>query len=101
MPTYEYECTSHGIFEETHSITIKLEFCPHCKEAGIDTPVKRLISLGGKGIVELTGQELVDKVKSDAQQIKKEASTNANKYASLLGESKYHNIQTQLDRRKR
>ena len=45
MPTYEYECPTHGEFEETHSINTKLEHCPQCKEAGTDQTVKRLISL--------------------------------------------------------
>lgn len=101
MPTYEYLCDVHGEFEEIHSITIKLEHCPKCAEEGKVQPVKRLISLGARGVVELSGQDLVDHVKSDAKRIQKEASKDANKYASLLGEDRYHQMQTQLDRRKR
>lgn len=101
MPTYEYECPEHGIFQEFHSITIKLENCPQCKELGKEQPINRLISLGGKGVVELYGNELVDKIKGDAQKIKQEAATNENVYANLLGEEKYQNLQTKMDQQKR
>lgn len=101
MPTYEYDCPTHGVFEEVHSIKIKLEHCPQCKEDGKETPVKRLISLGGKGVVELTGAELVSKVKADAAQLKKEAAKSEKVYSSLLGEDKYQSLQTSIDRRKR
>lgn len=101
MPTYEYECPVHDVFEETHSIKIKLEHCPKCKEEGNEQPIKRLISLGGKGVVELSGQELINKIKGDASQIKKDAAKSDKVYANLLGESKYHELQTKLDRRNR
>lgn len=101
MPTYEYECPTHGEFEETHSIHTKLEHCPQCKEAGTEQTVKRLISLGGKGVVELSGQELINKIKGDVTQLKKDAAKSDKVYANLLGESKYHDLQTRLDRRNR
>jgi len=102
MPTYLYLCPTHGEFEEEHSIKIKLEFCPKCREeTNKDVEIKRLINCVSKGVVELYGQELVDKCRSDAQKIKAEAAKDANKYASLLGEDRYHQLQTQLDRRKR
>lgn len=101
MPTYEYECPVHGEFEEIHSINTKLEHCPQCKEEGKEQAVKRLISLGGKGVVELSGQELINKIKGDVTQLKKDAAKSDKVYANLLGESKYHDLQTRLDRRKR
>lgn len=101
MPIYEYECPVHGIFEEEHSILIKLEFCPKCKEEGKEQSIKRLISLGGRGVVELYGQELIEKCKSDAKKIEQEASKNENKYANLLGEDRMHKLQTDFDRRRR
>lgn len=102
MPTYLYLCPTHGEFEEEHSIKIKLEFCPKCKEEiDKDVEITRLINCVSKGVVELYGQELVDKCRADAQKIKLEAAKDANKYASLLGEDRYHQLQTQLDRRKR
>lgn len=101
MPTYEYECPVHGEFEETHSVKIKLEHCPKCKSEGKDQEVKRLISLGGKGVVELTGQDLINKIKGDVGQLKKDAAKSDKVYANLLGESKYHDLQTKLDRRGR
>jgi putative FmdB family regulatory protein len=101
MPTYEYQCPEHGIFEEYHSIKLKLEHCPKCKENGKEQPVERLISLGSRGVVELTGQDLVDKVKADAQVLKKDAHAKEKIYANLLGEQKYQDLQVRLDKQKR
>ena len=47
MPSYEYECSVHGVFEETHSIHTQLEDCPKCKEENLEPQkIKRLISKG-------------------------------------------------------
>ena len=80
MPTYEFQCRAivenetqcNHEWEEWLSITAPTpEECPKCKAKG---HVIRLISGGsGKGTVELTGQDLVDKVKSDVQALKKDA----------------------------
>lgn len=105
MPTYLYECLgkgAHGEFEEEHSLKIKLEECPHCKEAGLGAqPVRRLISPSTCGKVELTGNELKEHIKTDAKRIQREAAQNESKYANLLGNDKYHALQTKLDRRGR
>jgi hypothetical protein len=75
------------------------EECPKCHEKG---NITRLISGGsGRGIVELTGQDLVDKVKSDAQKLKEEAHRDPNVYANLIGEARYDQIQTRLDQQKK
>ena len=99
MPIYDHLCMSCNYeWEETYSIKLNPpKYCPKCRLA----PVKRLISLTGKGVVELYGQDLVNKCKEDAKKIKEEASRDANKYASLLGEDKYHQLQTKMDRRGR
>lgn len=102
MPTYEHICVSDTCkytWEDEYSIKKDPpKICPNCNKE----TAQRLISGGsGRGVVELSGQELVDKCKADAKQIMKEASKDANKYASLLGEDKYHQMQTQLDRRNR
>lgn len=101
MPTYLYECSEHGEFEEYHSVNIKLEKCPHCEKDGKDTEVKRLICGTTRGVVELTGQDLVDSIKADVKRIKKEANADANKYANLIGEQRYNDIQTRMDRQKK
>jgi putative FmdB family regulatory protein len=101
MPTYEYECPEHGVFEEFHSILLKLENCPHCKETGKEQPIKRLICGTTKGVVELYGNELVEKCKDDAQKLKKEAAKDEKVYANLLGEEKYQSMQTRMDQQKR
>ena|SRR5271154_4308344 len=102
MPTYLYECPTHGEFEEYHSMSQMLEVCPKCQEAGVEPQkLKQLINCLSKGTVELYGQDLIDKCKSDAQQIKKDAAKSDKVYANLLGEDKYHALQTKMDRQKR
>lgn len=101
MPTYEFQCQDCK-HEWEDFLSIKApdpEECPGCHVKG---KTLRLISGGsGKGTVELYGQELVDKLKGDAQKIKKDAAQKEKVYANLLGEDKYHALQTQMDRNKR
>lgn len=108
MPTYEFQCRAvvedetqcNHEWEEWLSIKAPTpEECPKCKAKG---QVVRLISGGsGKGTVELTGQDLVDKVKSDVQALKKDASAKEKVYANLLGEDKYQQMQQRIDHQKR
>lgn len=99
MPTYEHRCdTCKHEWEDTYSIKADPpKNCPQCNAES----VVRLISLGGKGVVELNGQELIDKIKGDAKQLQKDAAKSDKVYANLLGEGRYHDLQTKLDRRKR
>jgi putative FmdB family regulatory protein len=99
MPTYEHRCdTCKHEWEASYSIKVDPpKTCPSCQAE----TVTRLISLGGRGVVELTGQDLIDKVKADAQQLKKDAHAKEKVYANLLGEQKYHDLQTKMDRQKR
>lgn len=99
MPTYEHQCeTCQHEWEDYYSMSATPpDTCPECQAK----TVKRLISLGGKGVVELTGQELVDKCKADAQAIKKDAAAKEKVYANLLGEQKYQDLQVRLDKQKR
>jgi len=56
MPSYDYVCPIHGIFEEFHSINDKLEECPKCKEEGLGSQkVDRLISSGSSFILQGSG----------------------------------------------
>lgn len=53
MPTYIYECETHGQFEEVHSIKIQLEECPKCKEENLKpSKFRRLISGSGNFILQ-------------------------------------------------
>lgn len=102
MPTYSHACSNETClheWEDFYSITADPPTqCPKC---GFET-AKRVISGGsGRGIVELYGQDLVDKVKSDAKNIQKQASKNENMYANLLGESRYQSLQSRFDSRKK
>lgn len=102
MPTYEHLCTDTNCNHEWEDFySIKAEpptTCPKCNKE----TAKRLISGGsGRGVVELGGNELVEKVKSDAQALKREAAASEKVYANLLGEQKYQDLQTRMDRQKR
>lgn len=100
---YLYLCeVANREFDAEHSIKIELEECPLCKEANL--PIhkpKRLIAGPTAGRMEYSGQELVEKVKEDAQKYKKEVYGSEYKYASIIGETKYNELQTRLDRRGR
>ena len=91
MPTYIHECTDKECgheWEDFYSITEDPpKVCPKC---GKET-AKRLISGGsGRGIVELTGRDLTDKIRADARNIVKESYTNENVIANFVGEEKYN-----------
>lgn len=104
MPTYLYKCEINDVeFEEFHSIKIVLEECPICNEKKMEQhKPSPLISGGsGRGIVELTGNELRTKIKEDAQKFKKEVYGNEKTYANFIGEEKYQGIQQGLDRGRR
>jgi putative FmdB family regulatory protein len=99
MPTYEYQCEDcKHEWEDFLSMSAPNPDCPQCKVSG---KTKKLISLGSKGVVELEGQELVDKLKSDAQKMKREAAKDEKVYANLLGEDRYQSLQTKMDQQKR
>jgi len=99
MPDYEHMCeTCKHEWEATYSIKVDPPtICPACNEP----TAKRLISLNVRGVVELTGQDLVDKVKSDAKVLKQDMHKSEKVYANMLGETKYQELQTKIDRRKR
>lgn len=101
MPEYEHKCTdSECNHEWVDTYSIKQDppkFCPKCnKETAM-----RLISLGGKGRVELYGQDLVDKVKVDTEKLKKDIYSSEKLYSNFLGPDKYESIQKKLDKNKR
>lgn len=100
MPTYEFQCEECKHESEVYQSMSapNPDECPSCKAKD---KTKKLISLGSKGVVELYGQELVDKIKGDAQKMKQEAAKNENIYANLLGEDKYQSMQTTMDQQRR
>lgn len=97
MPEYEHLCENQECQHEWEAeYSIKADpptHCPKCNQA----TAKRLISGGsGKGIVELTGQELKDHLKNEAKREVRQV--NENKYANWVGESKYSASRTAYDR---
>lgn len=101
MPTYEHACSNPECKNEWEDFySIKAEppkVCPKCNQE----TAQRVISGGsGRGIVELTGHDLTDKIKSDAKQIQRDAAKDERKYANLLGEGRYQNLQSQMDRKR-
>lgn len=101
MPTYEFQCQECK-HEWEDFMSIKApdpEECPECKIKG---KVLRLISGGsGKGVVELSGDEVIKKAKEDAQKFKKEVYGSEKHYANIIGEGNYNRIQSGMDRRGR
>jgi putative FmdB family regulatory protein len=101
MPTYELKCNRcEHEWEDFFSITAPVpQTCPKCKKKG---KVKRLISGGsGRGIVELSGNELIAKSKEDANKLKREAYSSEKSYSNIIGENNYQNIQSKMDKYKR
>jgi putative FmdB family regulatory protein len=102
MPTYLYLCETHGEFEEFHSIKITLEDCPKCKEEGVEPKkLKRLIASATPGRMELSGDELKQHIKEGAKKLERDAAKSEKLYSNILGEAKYQQIQSQMDRRRR
>jgi hypothetical protein len=103
MPTYTYLCEPLDVeFEEFHSNAIVLETCPECEKANLPQhKPKRLICGTTRGVVQLEGQDLVDKMKEDVKQMKKEMHKDQYKYANLVGESHYQSLQQRIDKQKR
>lgn len=99
MPDYEHECTAcQHQWEDTYSIKVDPpKICPKC---GQET-AKRLISLNGRGVVELNGEELKAKCKEEVRALKNDAAKSEKVYSNLLGEDKYQALQTKMDQRKR
>ena len=103
MLTYEFQ---HQVENCNHEweleLSIKAPDPTHCPKCNKEGNIVRLISGGsGKGIVELSGHELDQKIKEDTRKFKKEVYSNEYQYASIIGENRYQEIQTSLDRRKR
>lgn len=100
MPEYTHQCQNAECnYEWEAEYSIKDDpptECPKCHQQ----TAKRLISLCGKGVVELYGQDLVDKCKQDAKDLQRQANNSEKVYSNLLGENTYNNLQKKLDKRK-
>lgn len=98
MPTYEHGCKScKHEWEEIYSMREPTPtVCPECKAEG---QVVRFISGGsGKGIVEITGHELKDKLKKEGQELKRAALKDENLMANLVGETRYQKDKTGIEK---
>jgi putative FmdB family regulatory protein len=99
MPTYEHLCnTCQHEWEDNYSIKLDPpKICPKCQAE----TVTRLISLGSRGVVELTGHELVAKTKEDIVKLKKEMHSSEKVYSNMLGHDKYEAMQQRIDKSKK
>ena len=102
MPTYCHICTNNECsFEWEDEYSIKADpptLCPKCNQE----TAKRLIFGGsGRGIVELTGSDLAAHIKTDGARLRRKAYGSESMYANIVGESKFQQIQTEMDRYKR
>lgn len=84
MPTYEHKCEGcNHEWEDTYSIKQDPPtVCPNCKEEG---KVKRLISMPGGVTVELTGRELIDKLRKEGKELARQARKDENLAHNLYG----------------
>jgi len=103
MPTYEFEHRDDSCKHEWEVWQKMSDPDPsECPKCGGKENIIRLISGGsGKGKVELYGNDLVAKTKEDIQKMKKDIHSSEKLYANVLGEAKYQQLQTQLDKGKR
>jgi putative FmdB family regulatory protein len=101
MPTYPHICNEcNHEWEEFYSITQDSpDTCPKCGTKG---KVERLIAGGsGRGIVEVTGHELKEKLDKQSGDILKESSKNEKFLANIVGEERYHQNELFRDRARR
>ncbi len=102
MPTYDHECQNVECkheWEDIYSIVKDPpKVCPKCNQ---ETARRVISGNSSRGVVELTGQDLIDKTKQDITKLKSDMKKSDKVYANMLGEEKYHNLQTQMDRRKK
>jgi hypothetical protein len=103
MATFLYICeVNNEEFEEVHSVHTKLTECPICKANGsTQHEPKRLIASANPGKVELTGNEYNAKIKEDAANMSRDIHSSEKLYSNVLGETKYQQMQQQLDKGKR
>lgn len=101
MAIYEHVCENPECgYEWEDMYSIKQDppkICPKCNQE----TAKRVISLTGRGVVELTGEELKAKAKADAKQFKKDVHATEKAYSNFLGEDKYQALQKQIDNSKK
>jgi putative FmdB family regulatory protein len=101
MPTYCHQCTNtecNNEWEDIYSLSAEPpKVCPKCNQE----TAKRVISYATPGTVELTGNDLTDKLKADTKQLKKDMQKSDKMYANMLGDDKYHQLQTRMDKQKR
>lgn len=97
MPTYPHICHACEFeWEEFYSIRDEPPTkCPKCETEG---QVERLIGgCCGRGIVQLTGHELNEKIKEDSAKFEREVQSNEKLLANLVGEQKYHSNELYRD----
>ncbi len=102
MPTYLHQCQDENCKEEWEDYYSMSKdpptVCPKCNQE----TAKRVISFQqSRGIVELSGDDYKSAVLADGQRIKKEMYRDERKYANMLGESTYQNMQQRIDKNKR
>ena len=98
MLTYEYICENAECLneweEEAEIVDPKQTTCPKC----LQETAKRLISGGsGKGIVELSGQELLSYVQDETQKMRVKCNQNESYLANMVGENRYQSNVTSYE----
>jgi hypothetical protein len=101
MPTYLHQCDNAEClneWEDYYSIASEPKTtCPVCQQQG-----HRVIAGGsGRGIVSLTGQDLVNKVRADANAIESHAAKNEQFAANFINPDTYQRRQSDIDNAKK
>jgi putative FmdB family regulatory protein len=99
MPIYEHKCNAcqhewEDIFKMSDPVP---DECPECHEKG---QVERLMSLCA-GRVELTGHELTQHLVAEGRKLGREARTNENLAANIVGEEKFHKRELARSKKKK
>lgn len=99
MPTYEHCCLAPDCKHEWEDMySIKSDpptQCPKC----LQETAQRLVSGGsGRGNVELTGNDLKEKIKSDSVEFRKDVMKSENLLANVIGESKFNQQQSTYEK---
>lgn len=99
MPTYAHICQREECQHEWDDFySIKNDPPTHCVKCN-EPSAKRLISGGcGRGVVELTGNELKEHLKAEAKKEAREIAGNPTREANFFGDSKYQATQVAKDR---
>jgi putative FmdB family regulatory protein len=96
MPIYPHKCKECGHeWTEVYSVSSPIpDTCPSCRAVG---SVKRVISKDQGVTVNLSAKEFKDVLPDLRKKIERDVAKNENLQANIMGETAYHNTQTNIE----